>query len=254
MRPEVHRVFKSTRGLVLREVRYKEADRILTILTEEDGKISARARGALRSKSKVAAATQLLTFSELTLFGNKGKWSINEASPVEQFLGLRGDIERLALGSYFAEVLEAVSDEDCPNPEVLRLGLNSLFALSGEVCPMEQVKAVFELRLMCLSGYEPDLSVCHGCGAQDMESAYLWPESGELYCEKCARPGMLPVGGAALRAMRHIIGAESKRIFSFTLDDDGLAELVKVCESYALYELDRPFGSLDYYKKLRKFK
>lgn len=246
-------MFMTTRGLVLREVRYKEADRILTILTEDEGKISARARGALRSKSKVAAATQLLTFSELTMFGNKGKWSINEASPVEQFLGLRGDIERLALGSYFAEVLEAVSDEDCPNPEVLRLGLNSLYALSGGLCPMEQVKAVFELRLMCLSGYEPDLSQCHGCGATEPESAFLWPESGELYCESCARPGMLPVGGAALRAMRHIIGVEHKRIFSFTLSEEGLGELVRVCECYALYQLDRPFAGLDYYKKLRKF-
>lgn len=247
-------MFTTTRGLVLREVKYKEADRILTILTDSEGKISVRARGALRSKSKFSAATQLLAFSDYTLFGNRGKWSINEAAPVEQFLGLRGDIESFALGSYIAEVLEAVSDEDCPNPEVLRLGLNSLYALSNKLCPMEQVKAAFELRLMCLSGYEPDLSVCCGCGSEDMEKAYLWPEHGELYCESCGRPGMLEIGGAALRAMRHIISAEPKRVFSFALDDEGLAELSRVCESYALYELDRPFASLDYYRKLRKFK
>ena len=64
-------MFETTRGLILREVRYKEADRILTALTDTDGIRTLKARGALRKGSKTAAATQQLTFSELTLFGNK---------------------------------------------------------------------------------------------------------------------------------------------------------------------------------------
>ena len=60
-------MFKTTRGLILREVRYKEADRILTVLTEDMGKMTVKARGALRKNSKTAASTQLLAFSELTL-------------------------------------------------------------------------------------------------------------------------------------------------------------------------------------------
>lgn len=55
-------MFKTTKGLILREVKYKEADRILTVLTEDMGKITVKARGALRKGSKVAAATQLLRF------------------------------------------------------------------------------------------------------------------------------------------------------------------------------------------------
>ena len=49
-------MFQTTRGLILREVRYKEADRILTILTESEGKITAKARGALRKSSRTGAA------------------------------------------------------------------------------------------------------------------------------------------------------------------------------------------------------
>ena len=70
-------MFKTTKGLILREVKYKEADRILTVLTEDMGKITVKARGALRKGSKVAAATQLFAFSELTMFENKGRWSVN---------------------------------------------------------------------------------------------------------------------------------------------------------------------------------
>ena len=124
-------MFKTTKALVLREVRYKEADRMLTLLTPDGGKIAAKARGALRKGSKTAAATQLLCWSDMTLFGNQGRWSVNEASTIEEFTGLRQDISALALGSYFAECLEALSQEDIPDAAMVQLGLNSLCALSN---------------------------------------------------------------------------------------------------------------------------
>ena len=68
-------MYHTTRGLILREAKYKESDKILTILTETEGKITAKARGVARTRSKLAAATQLLCFSELTLFGHKGYWN-----------------------------------------------------------------------------------------------------------------------------------------------------------------------------------
>ena len=78
-------MFETTKALVLREVKYKEADRILTLFTADNGKITAKARGALRKGSRTAAATQQLTWSDMTLFFNKGKWTVNEASVIEPF-------------------------------------------------------------------------------------------------------------------------------------------------------------------------
>lgn len=245
-------MYHTTRGLILREAKYKESDKILTILTETEGKLTAKARGVARTRSKLAAATQLLCFSELTMFGSKGYWTINEATTVEQFRGLRGNLELLALGSYIAELLEAVSDEDCPEPEILQLGLNSLYALSEGICPPEQVKAAFELRLMCLSGYRPELEGCAKCGKAEMESGYIVPAHGELYCSDCPRPDGLAVDADVIRAMRYIVGAEPKKVFSFRLDPEALRRLGQVCEAYLLYELDRGFASLDYYKRVRK--
>ena len=83
-------MFLTTRGLVLREAKYKETDKILTLLTETDGKLTVKARGVARARSKISAASQLLTFSDFTLFGSRGRWTINEAESVEQFRGLRG--------------------------------------------------------------------------------------------------------------------------------------------------------------------
>ena len=105
-------MFKTTKGLILREVKYKEADRILTVLTEDMGKITVKARGALRKGSKVAAATQLFAFSELTMFENKGRWSVNEGSTIEEFKGLRND----ASGVELIEKLASFTGNAAPAP------------------------------------------------------------------------------------------------------------------------------------------
>ena len=136
-------MFKTISALILREVKYKEADKILTVLTPEDGKLTVKARGALRKSCRYGAACQALCYSEMTLFGSRGRWSVNEAETIEQFLTLRSDLALLALGSYFAEALEAVSDEDSPNPEILQLGLNSLYALSRRLYTPEHIKTAF---------------------------------------------------------------------------------------------------------------
>lgn len=245
-------MFLTTRGLILRETHYRESDKILTVLTEDEGKLTVGARGVLRPRSRLASAVQLLSFSEMTLFENKGRWTVNEASTVEEFRGLRADIELLALGSYVAELLEAVSDEDCPNLSVLQLGLNTLFALSNELYPPEQVKAAFELRLMCLAGYRPELGACAVCGRTDISDGYLDADLGGLVCADCRRSGSMRLGAAAIDAMRYIVDAPARRVFSFTLDGDALAQLASVCETYTLLTLDRPFGSLDYYRRIRK--
>lgn len=245
-------MYLTTRGLVLREAKYKESDKILTILTETDGKISAKARGVQRTRSKIAAASQLLSFSDFTFFGSRGKWTINEAESLEQFRALRGDIELLALGSYIAELLEAVANENVPEPEILQLGLNALYALSNRICPPAQVKAAFELRLMSLAGYRPQLDECAGCGRREPESGRLFPEHGELFCPECRAVGGLRMDRSVIDAMRYILDADPRRVFAFRLPEAELRALGGVTEAYALYELDRAFGSLDYYKKLRK--
>ena len=118
-------MYVNTSGIVLREVLYKDSSKILTVLTDSEGKLTVSAHGAHRKNSKLAAVTGLLVFSEMTLLRKKDRWTMTEARSVEQFLGLRDDIKLLSLGAYIAELTEAVSDEDSPNSELLPLCLNT---------------------------------------------------------------------------------------------------------------------------------
>lgn len=249
-------MFKSVQGLVLREVKYKEADKILTVLTEE-GKLTVRARGALRRHCRVSASAQQLVYSEMTLFNNRGKWTMDEAEPIDAFPGLRTELELLSLGVYVAELLETLSDEDLPSPELLRLGLNTLYALSNRLRPPELIKAGFELRLMCATGYAPMLYACSRCGAEEPEQPVLSLDGGVLLCARCCtaadkrRAALCP---ASLEAMRYISAAPLRRLFSFQVSDAACDRLCSAAEAYLLAQLDRGFASLDYYKSLLTFR
>ena len=245
-------MYINTTGLVLRETAYKDSSKILTILTSGEGKLTVTARGALRRNSKLAAMTQLLAFSEMTLFSNRDRWTLTEARSVEQFIGLRDDLELLALGAYFAELVEAVSDEDSPNPELLPMCLNALFALSEKIKKPEQVKPSFELRLMAASGFAPLIEHCELCGAEEPETAFLDLYGGTFRCRGCGVAEGAELGRGALNAARYIIGCEAKKIFSFSISDAALRELTVAAEGYLLAHLDRRFRTLDYYKGIQK--
>ncbi len=247
-------MLKTTTGLVLRETNYKEADKMLTVLTPDEGKLAVLARGARRKSSKIAAVSQLLAYSEMTLFYNRGRWSLNEGSTIQIFAGLRRDVVRLALGAYFAELLEAVSDADDPSPEVLRLGLNCLYALSEGIGSPQQVKAAFELRLMCLSGYAPAVDACQVCGRIQPEDPRLDLRAGLLRCAACRtedRGLAMPLDLDALAALRWIVGAEQKKLLQFTLPPAALQQLGDLAEAYVLAQLERGFRTLDFWKTMR---
>lgn len=246
-------MFKTVNALVLREVRYKEADRILTLLTDTDGKITVKARGALRKSSKTAAATQQLTYSEMTLFGNLGRWTVNEATMKEGFDGLRADIGNFALGCYFAECVDALSVEDQPDAPLMQLALNCLYALSRGMYTPEHIKAAFELRLMCLAGYTPELSHCAVCGEEEPGDPVLMLERGCVCCRRCAAGAgqTVKLDTASLNAMRHICSVSPKQILSFSLEGEGAKRLSAAAEEYLLLHTEHRFPTLDYWKNVK---
>lgn len=244
-----------TKGIVLRETNYKEADKILTVLTEEGGKRTVKARGCRRKGSTLAAPSQLLVWSDMTLFEYKDYYTLNEGSTINLFRNLRGDLEKLALGSYFAEVVESVAEEGCPEPEMLSLLLNSLYALDALDKPLPLVKAAFELRLLCAAGYAPLADACGVCGRPEPENPCLNLSEGVLHCAACrgeVGEGIsMPLSPSAMSALKYIVYGDPKRLFSFHVDEESLRLLGDASEAFLLTQLERGFKTLDFYKQLR---
>ena len=245
-------MYMTVQGIVLRVTDYKEHDALLTLLTGRHGKLTIKARGLRRKNSPLVAPCQLLAYGEFTLFEYRGQYTINEAHSLELFTPLRKDLVKLSLGTYFAQVAEVLSQEDYPSPELLSLVLNCLFALSNLNLPEEQIKAVFELRSACLSGYTPDLFGCHICGSQEPDRFDL--SAGRLECRNCrsheSNGIRMPVTPSILEAMRYICLCDPKRLFAFQLSCTTLHQLGNLTEAYLTTQLERGFSTLDFYKSL----
>lgn len=244
-------MYLTTKALVLRATDYNDKDCLLTLLTPEYGKLTAKARGLRRKNSPLIAPCQLLAFGEFTLFEYRGQYTVHEAQSVELFQGLRRDLCKLSLGTYFAQAAEVLSQEDTPNPELLSLALNCLYALDKLGKSEMMVKAVFELRVVSLAGYTPDLFGCHVCGSQ--EPCYFDISGGVLLCNSCKDSAIgirMPLNPTMLEAMRYIVCCDSKKLFSFELGDESLVQLSGISEAYLTTQLERGFSTLDFYKSL----
>lgn len=243
-------MYQTVRGLVVRVTEYKDRDSLLTLLTRELGRITVKARNVRRRNSPLTVACQLLALSEFTLFEYKDSYVVNDAHVVELFQGLRQDVKKLALATYFSQVASLISMEDTPSPELQPLVLNCLYGLSELDIPQNKVKSVFELRCASLAGFMPDLTGCHSCGDQTPD--YFDVSEGCLECYNCrafAESGIrMPLSEGMLNAMRYICSCDQKKIFSFTLSDSAMDSLSCITEAFLATQLERGFSSLDLYK------
>ncbi len=209
------------------------------------------AHGALSKKSRIAASTQQLTFSEFTVFEKNGRFSVREGIVKESFSGLRSDVEKFALGSYFAEFLELFAGESQPEPELMQLGLNCLYALSEGLADPEKVKTAFELRLSAVEGYAPLAMRCPLCGREEILDPVFQPGEGQVVCRECRKSGViLPLDRNGLDAMRYILSAAPKRILAFSLPEESRKKLSAVSEAWILRCADKTPASLSFYHSL----
>ncbi len=237
----------TAKGLIVRENPVGEADRFVTILTDQFGLIRASVRGARRINSRSGAATRLLSYARLSLVKGRDKYIVDTAVPERVFFATGGSVEQLALAQYFCELFAAVAPREEEAAPFLQLLLNALHLLEkGE--DRDRIKAVAEWRLMAMAGYEPDVHTCR-CG-QAAGGIYFHPVSGTLCCDRCREQGSLPLTAGAYEAMRHVLYGDSAKIFSFRLPTEATVSFAAAAQAFVLCQLSRRFQTLEFYNEL----
>lgn len=241
----------NTNGIILREQNIGEKDRLVTVLTRSMGLVKAFVRGAKSIKDKKQASTGLLCYSEISIYSGKDSYIIDDAEPVEVFFNLRSDILKLSLAQYFCEITIELAPEESDAEDFLRLLLNSLYMLANDKRPLEQLKAIFELRALSISGYMPNLVACDVCGEYETDKMYLDVEKGLLYCENCVEYATLfELDLGLVRALRHIVFSSLENLYSFSLSEENYPELSYITERYLLSQTGRNYKTLDFYKSM----
>ena len=255
-------------GLIIAESAVGESDKLLTILTAEHGRIRVSGKGVRSIKSKMMAATQLFSYGNYEIYKKGDFYWLREAYLREAFFGLREDITTLALATYICDLASEMSGPDFAAHDILRLTLNTLYAISKKDKPLAQIKATYEMRSALYSGFMPDLSSCTACRRAECAHYYLDVMNGCILCEDCAKKrGKLSdvplseedlstakiictLDSGALGALRYVLSSAPERLLSFALPEDSLAYFSRACEIYILNHLERGFDSLDFYKSI----
>ena len=253
------------KGLVIRTTDIREADRLITIFTEEMGVVSAMARGARSLKSRQMAPTLLFCYSSFVLYKRGEYYQVKECELIESFFGVRYTIEGLALANYIAEVLNDVVVAE-PDKDLLRLSLNSLYAISESKYPLEKIKAAFEIRAASIIGFMPDVLACSVCG-EKLGNFYFEIMAGALRCYSCheneASQHLEPENpheshivcilteGAKI-ALGYCIHSPLQKLLSFKISDEDMELFSKAAEEYLINQLERSFNSLDFYKEVKR--
>lgn len=240
------------KGLVLSQKPFGEQDKFIDILTET-GVIEIAVKGSAKMSSKSGSASQLFAYSEFEISDHhaKNKASVlTNVTPINIFYELRNDLSAVALASYFAQAILYSALPKSGIPEILRLMLNTLYYLSKPEHDELLLKAVFELRLASLLGFQPDVVMCRKCGNYLPEHLYFSVENGCFFCDSCDTSGILMSSGT-LQAIRHIILQDFDKIFSFRIAEHCRQPLFDFAEQFLQYYLDKNFPALEYYKKIK---
>ena len=205
-------------------------------------------------KGSMAGATELLCYSHFVLFQNRERCFADKAEANTLFFGIRGDLEKLTLATYFAQLCCELIPENEPAVEELRLMLNTLYCLERDKLPPLQLKAILELRLLTLTGYMPDLIACRACSGLPEDGVVLFdPSGGSICCPGCAPSGavgLLPLPPGVFAAMRHIIYCDFEKLFQFQLGEENLPVLAHAVEQYLLCQVERILPALNFYKTI----
>jgi DNA repair protein RecO (recombination protein O) len=241
------------KGLVIREVNTGEADKIITVLTAEEGKISIAAKNARRAKSSLSAGSQLFAYSEYMLFKGKELYNMSSCQVIEPNYEIRNDIEKLTYCSHILELITDNVQEGEPAGEILRLLLNTLYVISKTDRPLKLVTRVFELRLMSLLGYEPHVIGCVSCGKTDDDNMSFDLDSSGLVCKDCLnrKARVIPVTAGTVKALKYIIYISPQKLFNFSLSEKSLMELEEISQRYIKEHIGKEYKKLDYLKQLK---
>lgn len=201
------------KGIIIKAEPIGEYDRRVVILTENRGKISAFARGARRPNSKFVASTNPFVFGNISLFAGRNSYTLTDMEAVEYFDSLRLDFDKSMYGMYFLELVDYYTRENNDDRDMLKLLFVSLKALSRGLIDNRLIRAIFELRAVAVNGEFPGLE-------------------------------LRSMSETAEYTIKFIISADFAKLYSFTLKDEVMNEVINYSTLVVDKMIHHSFNSL----------
>jgi DNA repair protein RecO (recombination protein O) len=234
-----------TEAIIIKKTKLGEADTILTLYTPNLGKIQGFAKSLRKTKSKMAGHLELLTHSQVSLVRGRNIDTITGTQTINSFLPLKSDLELSSCALYATELVNQFAAEDVEDYPIFQLLLATLHRLSQRD-NSDLVLRYFELQLLGLVGYRPQLEQCVACHKPLKESGnFFCPAAGGLVCADCrpTQPFSYPLSPEAQRALRLLQSSDYEGVSGMMLTKELSHQLEVVIRNYIRYLLERDVKS-----------
>jgi DNA repair protein RecO (recombination protein O) len=242
-----------TEAIIIKKTKLGEADTILTLYTPNLGKIQGFAKSLRKTKSKMAGHLELLTHSQISLVRGRNIDTIIGTQTIDSFLPLKSDLELSSCALYATELVNQFAADDVEDYPIFQLLLATLKRLSqGD--NSELVLRYFELQLLGLVGYRPQLEQCVACH-QPLKEAnnFFCPGAGGIVCAGCrpTQPFSYPLSLEAQKTLRLLQNSDYEGVSGMTLASELSHQLEVVIRNYIRYLLERDVKSAAWLDSLK---
>ncbi|MDT3426551.1 DNA repair protein RecO (recombination protein O) [Paenibacillus forsythiae] len=243
-------------GIVIRSMDYGEGNAIITLCTENAGKIGVLVRGAKKVKSRHAALIQPFTLGQYVFFRNNGGLgTLNSGEIIHSHHPVREDLIKAAYGSYACELLDRVLHDEETGSFWFRQLSACLNALEEGKEPGVTIN-LFEMKVLQAAGYAPQLGACIACGREKPDDELLLsPRLGGVLCRSCRHndPPAMEVSMRALKLLRLFAALDLTRLGNVDVKASTRDELKKIMRAFMDTQLGLRLKSQNFLDQLDKY-
>jgi DNA repair protein RecO (recombination protein O) len=244
-----------TWAIVIKTLDYGESDRIITFYTADFGKITGIAKGAKRSRRRFSNALELFTLSRMMFFDKResGLVRIEGCDIDNTFPGIREDVRKVAYGCYLVELLDEMSAERQANPELFTM-VKTFLSLLNDAEVETQILRIFEVRLLSLLGYRPELIKCLRCNGtlQHCRHVNFSVKQGGLLCERCSQGygDLILVSLGTARILQAAAEMDLAKVRRLKFSNQALWESEAILSKFIQHHIDKELKSKKFIESL----
>jgi DNA repair protein RecO (recombination protein O) len=253
MMPRTERLYR-VEAIVIRRRDWGEADRLLTLYTRERGKLQAVAKGARKPTSRKAGHIELFTRTRLLVARSRSIDIITQAETIDAYRPLRDSLEASTLAHYFAELLDRFTGEEEADQALFDL-LSLALTWLCEADDLRLVSRYYELHLLDLAGFRPQLHHCPSCDNKlEPEGSFFSPMHGGVLCPNCGRDhrDADSLSLIAFKVLRYGQTRDWDHFRRLRLTPALHIEVERVLYRYLLFVLERNLKAVDFLHQLRR--
>ena len=176
------------------------------------------------------------------LYKSGSGYSINSCETIEVFYNIRTDLDKLNYAAHITKIVNDVTTENQNTYRVLQLYLNTLYIISETDKSLDLINSIFKLRLLSIIGFRPVIEECTNCKTKENIKYFSFKDNG-IKCDSCGKQdkGAIEISQTTSDAIKYIVLANAKKIFSFEIPETSIKELEIISKIYLKEKLEKEY-------------